>query len=100
MDRFTIGQAYHWRARLVDLNGQSAGWVDFGGNGAGQADFVSSFTIAGGSSGKCGALGADVLIPLALVWFWRRRRARVSTKAVSFRTANPASAARPGPGSG
>lgn len=36
------GGLYAWRARTVDVSGHRSDWVDFGGNGPSEADFISS----------------------------------------------------------
>jgi NADH:ubiquinone oxidoreductase subunit len=74
--RFVVGTGYRWQARVVDQNGASGGWVEFGGNGSG-ADFVASLSIAGGGSRKtCGSIGIDLLVPLGVLALLRRRKRR------------------------
>jgi hypothetical protein len=34
------GTGYHWQARVIDNTGRSSGWLSFGGNGEGDADFT------------------------------------------------------------
>jgi hypothetical protein len=74
-DRFPFGEGQHWQARVLDVNGATAGWIDFGANGSG-ADFTADFSIAPGDSNnrKCGSFGLDLLAPLAVLWMARRKK--------------------------
>lgn len=79
--RFAFDVGCQWQARVVDVNGASSGWIEFGGNPTGDVDFIPSFSIAGGGSRRtCGSVGLDLLAPLGLLllvrrWMRRRRRA-------------------------
>jgi uncharacterized protein (TIGR03382 family) len=71
------GGAFHWRSRTVALTGGATSqWVSFGLNAETDADFRVPAPGGGGGGGSCGATSAEGLLPLALVWMWRRRRPR------------------------
>lgn len=42
IDYVPRGGRYSWRARTVDAAGQASGWIEYGDNGADEADFISS----------------------------------------------------------
>ncbi len=75
IDRFVIGTSYHWQVRIVDVNGATTGWIEFGGNPAGETDFTATFAAGvDHKKKKCGLTGIELLLVLALVAIRRRRR--------------------------
>jgi hypothetical protein len=72
--RFLFDVPCHWAARVVDVNGATSGWIEFGGNPSGETDFIPSFSIAGSvSRKKCGSFGLDLLLPVLLLLCWKRK---------------------------
>ena len=75
VDRFPFDTGMKWQARILDVNGASTGWVDYGANGS-ETDFMASFTIVGGKGKQklCGLFGLDLLLLPLLLLALRRRR--------------------------
>ncbi len=78
MTGFRNDEQFHWQLRVTDSTGTPSGWVVFGNNTDPDGlDFMTTtngVTSSSGKKRKCGSVGFDLLIPLALLWMVKRKR--------------------------
>ena len=83
--------AKHWRSRIVyPGNLGNSRWISYGNNSENEVDFEVPAVSTGGNEvlpvpapvsggkrgGRCGCTGAEALMMIGLVAFWRRRNSR------------------------